>query len=193
VRPPSSSLSNYGELDVWKIRTRTGFVNRWRVIRYHFDVVMKRTVLLAALALTLAACATVQHGPVQRIRVDSEPSGAKVRTDLCGPGATKEVRTPGVLWVSRRAERCTLTFTADGYVGKRVVLTRKIAEEFLENAEALDVCAEFDCVDDWGWFAVGGLIAGTGFGVDAITGALYEQQPSDVFVSLPLHEDEMER
>jgi hypothetical protein len=150
---------------------------------------MKRTLLLAALALTLGACATVQHGPVQRIRVDSDPAGAKVRTERCGPGATKEVRTPGVVWVSRRAERCTLTFTADGYVGKRVVLTRVLAEEFLENAEALDVCLELDC-DGGEWLVLGGLIAGTGFGVDAITGALYQQQPSDLYVNLPLHEED---
>ena len=145
--------------------------------------------LLAVLALTLAACATVQHGPVQRIQVDSEPSGAKVRTELCGPGATKETHTPGVVWVSRRAERCTLTFTADGYVGKRVALTRVLSEEFLENAEAFNVCNDLDC-DNGEWFVLGGLLAGTGFGVDAITGALYQQQPSDVFVNLPLHEED---
>jgi hypothetical protein len=150
---------------------------------------MKRTLVLAALALTLGACATVQHGPLQRIHVDSEPSGAKVRTALCGPGATKEVRTPGAVWVNRRAERCTLTFTADGYIGKRVVLTRVLSEEFLQNAEALDVCLELDC-DQGEWFLLGGLIAGTGFGVDAITGALYQQQPSDLYVNLPLHEED---
>ncbi len=148
---------------------------------------MKRLFLLAILALTLAACATVQHGPVQGINVDSEPTGAKVRTDLCGPGATKEVYTPGVVWVSRRAERCTLTFTADGYIGKRVVLTRALSPEFLENAEAIDVCGGGDC--DATWFIVSSLVAGAGFGVDAISGALYEQQPGEVFVTLPLHDD----
>lgn len=151
---------------------------------------MKR-VALALLALSLAACATVQHGPAQRIHVDSEPSNAKVRTELCGPGATKEVRTPGVLWVSRRAERCTLTFTADGYVGKRVVLTRAIAPEFMENVDAIDVCLDFDCADG-GWFLLGGLVAGAGFGLDALTGAAFEQQPSEVFVSLPVHDGEIE-
>ena len=145
---------------------------------------MKRLALLAALALNLAACATVQHGPVQRIQVDSDPAGTVVRTDKCGPGSTKEVRTPGTVWVSRRAERCTLTFTADGYVGKRVPLTRVIAEEFLENLEAFRVCDGVDCDDPWGFFLLGGLVAGTGFGVDTITGALYEQQPHEVFVTL---------
>src|SRR5690349_12970942 len=100
----------------------------------------RRSVLVPAfLALSLAACATVQHGPMQRIRVDSDPADVKVRTDKCGPGSTKETRTPGVVWVSRRAERCTITFTEDGYVGKRIALTRAISEEFMENLDLLEV------------------------------------------------------
>jgi hypothetical protein len=130
--------------------------------------------LLTALALNLAACATVQHGPVQRIAVDSEPAGAVVYTEDCGPGSTKEVRTPGVVWVSRRAERCALTITAPGYELQRVELTRAIADEFLENIDFLDADS----------FFITGFLAGAGFGVDAITGALFEQQPNDVFVSL---------
>jgi len=137
--------------------------------------------LLTALALNLAACATVQHGPVQRIAVDSEPAGAVVYTEDCGPGSTKEVRTPGVIWVSRRAERCALTFTAPGYELERVELTRAIAEEYLENLDLLDLCADATCDD---FFFIGGFLAGAGFGVDALTGALFEQQPNDVFVSL---------
>ena len=135
---------------------------------------MKRALLLAILALNLAACATVQHGPVQRIPVDSEPAGAVVYTEDCGPGSTKEATTPGVIWVSRRAERCALTFTAPGYELERVQLTREIAEEFIENIDFLDADS----------FFIGGFLAGAGFGVDAITGALFEQQPHEVFVSL---------
>ena len=151
---------------------------------------MKRLALLALLALNLAACATVQHGPVQRIQVDSDPAGVKVRTDKCGPGSTREVKTPGVVWVSRRAEQCTLTFTADGYVGRRVVLNRLIAEEFLENLAALQVCDAVDCADDWGgFFLLGGLFAGAGFGIDAMTGALFELQPNEVVVTLEPRED----
>jgi hypothetical protein len=145
--------------------------------------------LLALLALNLGACATVQHGPVQRIQVDSDPAGVVVRTEKCGPGSTRETRTPGVVWVSRRAERCSITFTADGYVGRRVPLSRVIAEEFMENLEALNVCSGVDCDDAWGFFLLGGFFAGAGFGVDAITGALYEQQPHEVVVTLDPREE----
>lgn len=152
---------------------------------------MKALVLAAVLALNLAACATVQHGPLQRVHVDSEPSGADVLTTLCGPGSTKKARTPGVIWVSRRAERCTVLVSADGYESERVVLTRAVANEYFDNLSWLEICGPdaLDCVDDWPYFFFGGLLAGTGFGVDAVTGALYEQQPDDVFVTLePLPE-----
>lgn len=147
---------------------------------------MKTLLLAAIVALNVTACATVQHGPVQRIHVESEPSGAEVLTTLCGPGSTKKALTPAVIWVSRRAERCTLLFSADGYESDRVVLTRAVADESLDNLEFFEICAEdvLDCDDAWPFFFFGGLLAGTGFGVDAVTGALFEQQPADVFVRL---------
>ncbi len=130
------------------------------------------------LALNVA-CATVQHGSVQRIPVDSEPAGAMVYTEECGPGSTTEARTPGVSWVSRRAERCALTFTAPGYELERVFLTREIAKEFLDNIDFLDADS----------FFIGGFLTGAGFGIDALTGALFEQHPNDVFVELVPFED----
>jgi hypothetical protein len=140
---------------------------------------MKRTLVLAVLAVNLAACATVQHGPVQRIPVDSDPAGAVVYTEDCGPGSTREARTPGVIWVSRRAARCALTFTAPGYQLERVVLTREIAQEFLDNIDFLDADS----------FFIGGFLTGAGFGLDALTGALFEQHPNHVFVSLEPFEE----
>jgi hypothetical protein len=142
-----------------------------------------RSLVAAILLLTMTGCATVQHGPVQRIEVDSEPQDAIVRTSDCGPGSTKETRTPDVVWVSRRAEKCTLTFLLPGHYTEQVALHRKVAEEFFENAEvAVDMVC---CNDGWlGWLLLGGLFAGTGFAVDTATGALYEQEPGSVFVEL---------
>jgi hypothetical protein len=56
----------------------------------------------------------------------------------------------------------------------RVVLTREIAEEFLENMDFLDADS----------FFISGFLTGAGFGLDALTGALFEQHPNHVFVSL---------
>lgn len=142
-----------------------------------------RPLIAAILLVTFTACATVQHGPVQRIPVDSEPQGALVRTSHCGPGATKETRTPGEVWVSRRAEHCTLTFTARDHYAEQVVLRRAIAEEFFENADAAAVV--LDGGGEWlPWFLFGTLVGATGFAVDTATGALFEQHPHEVYVNL---------
>lgn len=145
---------------------------------------MKRGLLIAVLALNLAACATVQHGPMQRIYVESDPPEARVQTEKCGPGSTKTAQTPGVVWVNRRAEKCTLTISAPQYEPATVVLQRAIADEFLENLELVDAtCGAGDCYD-FGFFLFGGLLAGTGFGVDSVTGAMFEQRPNQVWVEL---------
>lgn len=150
-----------------------------------------RQLLAILLMLTLTACATVQHGPVQRVFVDSEPQDAVVRTSHCGPGSTKEVRTPGIVWVSRRAEHCTLTFTSQGHYAEQVTLRRQIAEEFFDNA---GIASEMCCEDGWlGWFFLGALFAGTGFALDTATGALYEQQPGEVYVRLEAVAERQER
>ena len=141
--------------------------------------------LLAALALvSLTACATVQHGPMQRIVVESEPAGAIVETDDCGVAATRKVETPGVLWVSRRADKCALHFSARGYESQTVTLHRQVADEFLENVAPLDaICSGGDC-GDIHFFLLGSFLSGTGFAVDAATGALFELSPDDIWVEL---------
>lgn len=139
--------------------------------------------LLAALvAIALTGCATVQHGPVQRIDVDSEPRDAVVRTSDCGPGSTKEVRTPGVVWVSRRAEHCTLRFSAPGFYAETVTLRREMAEEFLDNVNVIGEIGYWD--DSLTGLLLGGLFAGTGFAVDGATGAMFQQHPSAVVIEL---------
>jgi hypothetical protein len=150
-----------------------------------------RPLVAALLLLTTTACATVQHGPVQRIIVDSDPQDALVRTSECGPGATKEVRTPAEVWVSRRAERCTLTFLSRGHYTERVTLTRRVSDDYFGNVA---VAAEMCCDGDWlGWLVLGGLFAGTGFAVDTATGAMFEQDPHEVFVKFePVSEEQPE-
>lgn len=145
---------------------------------------MKHLLLIASATLAFAACATVQHGPMQKIAVESEPAGAVVQTDQCGPGSTKEAATPAVVWVSRRAERCTLTFLARGYETERVTLRRALADEFFENAALADIaCSSGDCIDlDFLFLAT--LFTGTGMVVDTATGALFEQRPNAVFVEM---------
>jgi hypothetical protein len=144
---------------------------------------MKR-LLAAAIAIALTGCATVQHGPVQKIHVDSEPQDAVVRTEDCGVTSTKEVRTPGVVWVSRRADKCTLRFSAPGYYTETVALHREVADEFLQNVDIVGEMCCWDTDSSLTGLLLGGLFAGTGFAVDGATGAMFRQEPSAVLIEL---------
>ncbi len=146
-----------------------------------------RQALAIVTILTLTACATVNHGPMQRIAVDSDPSGATVRTRDCGPKSTKLVKTPSVIWVSRRADRCVLTFGAPGYEYKSVPLHRKVSEQIFENLTLVNDLCDISCnslSDWWAYSLAATLLVGTGVGVDALSGAMYEQEPSQVLVEL---------
>ncbi|HVS33530.1 MAG TPA: hypothetical protein VMS98_18995 [Thermoanaerobaculia bacterium] len=142
------------------------------------------------LALTFAACATVDHGPMQRIRVDSQPAGANVTTIDCGPGSTKKARTPAVVWVNRRASRCAITFSAIGYESETFRLQRRISDATSENIRFLDgLCTEeaLDCNSASDWFGViliSAAVSGTGIGVDALSGAMFEQEPNEIVANL---------
>ena len=142
------------------------------------------------LAAVLTGCATVDHGPMQRIYADSDPVAATVRTKDCGPGSTKVAKTAAVVWVSRRATHCALTFTAPGFESRTVTLHREMSDRTFDNARGVaDFCDGdvLDCNSLSDFFAaifLGGLVAGTGFGVDAATGAMFEQHPSNIHVEL---------
>lgn len=160
---------------------------------------MRTAALLAFLSLSFVACATVQHGPVQRIHVETDPEGAIVRTENCGPGATREATTPADVWVSRRAKECAFTLAAPGYYVETVVLSRKVADEYFENLDLAGVlCGDdvIDCSDPSSWpffLFFGGVLAGTGFGVDTVTGAMFEQEPAEVMVELQPVEEPQHR
>ena len=146
-----------------------------------------RRTLAAALTVAMTGCATVTHGPMQRIYVNSEPQ-ATVRTHDCGVGSTKRMQTPGVVWVSRRADRCAFTFEAPGYQTETRYLSRMVNEKVVDNVElADDLCGGIECnsLSDYLGVAMVGLIfIGAGVGIDAATGALFRQEPSDVIVRL---------
>jgi hypothetical protein len=144
----------------------------------------------ALLALVFTGCATIQHGPMQRIRVDSEPVAATIRTHDCGPGSTKAARTAGIVWVNRRATRCALTISAPGFEPQTVRLQRVLSHEARDNARIFAELCDGDALDCNSFSDVvaavflGGIFAGTGFGVDAATGAMVALEPNDIHVTL---------
>jgi hypothetical protein len=149
-----------------------------------------RTGLLRRVAALLAGlsmgCATISNGPLQRVRVESEPPEAAVRLSNCGPGSSPSSRTPDSVWVNRRATRCQLTFSAPGYADHIVQLQRKVSSrmgEYLElPAELCDAnCNTFDemAID----LILSGVVGVIGLGVDASTGAMFQQTPAHILVN----------
>ena len=110
------------------------------------------------LSLTLCGCGTVIHGGRQKITIQSEPSGAMVRTE------TSSERTPGALELSRRTDH-TLIISKEGFQPCEVEINRRTSPWLWGNILLLP-------------FAVVGVIT------DYYTGGYYELEPSQVTVQL---------
>lgn len=150
---------------------------------------MRSAVTAALLTLAFTSCATVQHGPLQRIQVTSEPVGGTVTTRDCGAGSTREERvTPSVVFVNRRATACEILVSLPDHFTERVPLQRQFSSATEMNLAVLsETCGSDDC-DTFGeaivFTLMGVAVAGFGYSVDLATGGAWEQRPSRVHVRL---------
>jgi len=153
---------------------------------------LKRQWAIIALAVLLFRCATFNHGPVQRIHVDSNPAGAAVHAEGCGIPWRASRLTPAVVWVSRMAKRCTLTVSLAGHGQQTFFLRREISDAIGGNVEAgLDLCNDeltnCNSADD----LLGPvLLVGTGMLVDRLTGGMFEQTPARIMADFLAYTDE---
>ena len=145
--------------------------------------------LFALSALFLAACTTVSNGPMQRIRVDSDPPGASVSIRHCGAMATKQVTTPAIAWVSRRSTQCEFVFRKPYYEEQRIRLSRHTSRKLESYGTGAEVL--LDASDDLAEFAVMGVVLMLpSFAVDAASGSMFELVPNEAFAQLvPKSED----
>lgn len=135
----------------------------------------------ALLLLALTGCATMTQGPLQRIEIESDPSGATVDAIRCGV-SIGAMETPTTIMVSRRAKRCLISISHSGYYTSIVPLDRVISDRLGDNFEAMGIA---NCDDCHVALAVVGLTGAlTGVVVDAASGAMYELQPSRIFAEL---------
>jgi hypothetical protein len=150
---------------------------------------MIRKVVVALLAAASVACATIDHGRTQQIRVDSHPAGASVTLSHCGSAVPRRPITPTTVTVSRRATRCELTLALPSGEDTRIIhlhrhLTRDLHQYLTLPldlcGDSLDGCdsAEAIAADILIW----GVVAGVGITVDASTAALFEELPRTVTV-----------
>ena len=153
---------------------------------------MKNLLLLSALVLA-AGCTTVSNGPMQRIRIDSEPQGASVALNKCGAMATKTVTTPAVAWVSRRSTQCRLTFRKPYYEDETVRLDRHTSRKMESYNDGVD--AILDTSQSFSDVAVlGTVLLVPSLAVDAASGAMFELKPNIVLVRMtPASQDWRDR
>jgi hypothetical protein len=149
---------------------------------------MRRVVTMAA-ALLSAGCATIFHGPMQRIEVVTDPPGATA------VAAGASVTTPGFLLLRRDADDLEIRVEKEGYVSKTVRLARRVSGLVWANLGWAGLGAAIGATqqplfkrasdspgDAW---VVGGVgAAAFGFGVDYVTGAAYRLEPVTVVVKL---------
>ena len=118
-------------------------------------------VLILALGIAAVSfctgCATIVKGTTQEIPVSSEPTGARVSVDGSAAGTT-----PTTVTLSRKANHM-VTIEKEGFQSESVAITKSMSAAVAGNIIA------------------GGLV---GWGVDAVSGAQYNLNPTTVNVRL---------
>lgn len=121
-----------------------------------------RALMLAGVALSLPACATITRGTTQQFTVESTPPGARVNTS----NGFECAATPCAFRMSRK-DPFTVTVAMDGYVSQTVEVTSSVS-----GAGGTAMA---------GNILVGGLIGGA---VDATSGAMNDLKPNPLMVVL---------
>ena len=135
-----------------------------------------------AVVILMQGCATLHHGRHQEIRVVTDPAGATVEV-LCGKVQPAAV-TPATVRLPRRVEQCSLILSRPGFHSETVVFDSSPSGWVWANfaapiaGGAIGATRQSDqaFVD----FLFGALLGGAGFGVDALTGAMWHLEPATV-------------
>jgi hypothetical protein len=145
--------------------------------------------LLACLA---TGCATVFHGAHQDVLVETDPPGATASAE------GQKVATPGVLKLHRKHKDLEVLVEKEGYVSRRVTLTRKDSGLIWANMGFLPVGvaagASIGASTASGWnvfvhMGTGGVMGGVTLplatiGIDHATGAAYKLDPPTTVLRL---------
>ena len=138
--------------------------------------------IVIAVVLFAQGCATVRNGRHQEIRVVSDPAGADVEV-RCGKAQAARV-TPATIRLPRRAEECSLILSRPGYQSETVVfdsspsgfLWANLSGPIVGGATGATRHSDQAFLD----FLLGAFLGGAGFAIDAMTGAMWELQPTSV-------------
>lgn len=80
-----------------------------------------------------ARCASIGHGRMENIAVESQPAGADV-TIVCAGSVVATGVTPVVLQMRRSATECSANLARDGFQNESVPLARRLNRMYWVNA-----------------------------------------------------------
>lgn len=137
---------------------------------------------LVAVVILAQGCATVRNGRHQEIRVVTDPAGATVDV-RCGKPQPAAV-TPATVRLPRRVEECSLILTRPGFHAETVSFESSPSGWVWVNFAGPIVGGGIGATrhSDQAFidFLLGALIGGAGFGVDALSGAVWQLEPANV-------------
>jgi hypothetical protein len=135
-----------------------------------------------AVVILMQGCATLHNGRHQEIKVVTDPAGATVEV-RCGKLQPATV-TPTTVRLPRRVEECSLLLSRPGFHSETVVFISRpsgwvwgnFAAPIAGAASGTTRQSDKAFVD----FLLGALLGGAGFGVDALSGAMWQLEPAKV-------------
>ena len=135
-----------------------------------------------AVVLFTQGCATLHNGRHQEISVVSDPAGANIEVH-CGKPQPAAV-TPAIVRLSRRAPECSLILSRPGFHSETVVFestpNRWVWANFAGPIIGGGIGATRHSDQAFIDFLLGAFLGGAGFGIDALTGAMWELEPAKV-------------
>jgi hypothetical protein len=138
--------------------------------------------IVIAVVLLTQGCATLHNGRDQEVRVVTDPAGAAVEVRCGKPQST--VVTPATVRLPRRVEECSLLLTLPGFQSETVVFESGTSPWFWANVVPMGAGATIGKTrhSDQAFidFLTGALLGGAGFGIDALTGAMWQWEPASV-------------
>jgi hypothetical protein len=138
--------------------------------------------IVVAVMILTQGCATVHNGRHQEISVVTDPAGANVEV-RCGRPQPAAV-TPATVRLPRRVEECSLLLTRPGFQPETVVFDSTpsgwVWLNFAGPAVGGTVGATRHSDQAFIDFLTGALLGGIGFGVDALSGAMWQLEPDRV-------------
>jgi hypothetical protein len=138
--------------------------------------------MFVAVVMFTQGCATVHNGRYQEISVVSDPAGANVEV-RCGKTQPAAV-TPTTVRLPRRVEECSLILTRPGFQSETVMFESGPSRWFWANFAGPIIGGGIGATrhSDQAFvdFLIGAFLGGAGFGIDAMTGAMWELEPAKV-------------